>query len=209
MQPVVGNAEASEPGRGEGRQESRCRRAGASWNRRQEQEWASKDRHDVGRRRQVEFTDRMADDRCATGDEHAFDGRVTQTQFALHGEQVLVGQFDLEVTDMPFDLLQGGLLPLDAVGGCADGIFQRRERAGSDRRYGAGGFGSQLCDAATDLSMNGVNLVQNRRGLTMEAQDMDLAVDAFCDGDNRFVKRAAGEVSSLRTRANSSKDSIG
>ena len=99
-----------------------------------EQEWASKDRHDVGRRRQVEFTDRMADDRCATGDEHAFDGRVTQTQLALHGEQVLVGQFDLEVTDMPFDLLQGGLLPLDAVGGCADGIFQRRKRGGRYRR---------------------------------------------------------------------------
>jgi hypothetical protein len=44
-----------------------------------------------------------------------------------------------------------------------------------------------------DLSMDGVNLVQNRRGLTMEAQDMDLAVDAFRDGDNRLVECAAGE----------------
>ena len=92
--------------------------------RERKQKWSSKHRDDVGRRRQVEFADRMADDRCTTGDDHAFDGRVTQTQVALHGQQVFVGQFDLEVTDMPLDLLQGDLLPLDAIGGYAEGVFQ-------------------------------------------------------------------------------------
>ncbi len=88
-----------------------------------EEERSSKHRHDVSRRRQVEFADRMADDRCATDHHHAFDGGVAQTQFTLHGEQILVGQFNLEVANVALDLLQGGLLPLDAVGGCAEGIL--------------------------------------------------------------------------------------
>ena len=43
-------------------------------------------------------------------------------------------------------------------------------------------------------AMNGMRLVQNRRvAWPWEAQDMDLAVDAFRDGDNRLAEGAAGE----------------
>ena len=41
--------------------------------------------------------------------------------------------------------------------------------------------------------MNDVDVIQNRRGLTMETEDLHLPVDALCDGDNRLIQRAAGQ----------------
>ena len=70
-----------------------------------QEKWATKDGGNVSGGRQVEFTDRMADDRCSARHHDAFDGGVPQTQFALHGQEVLMGQFDLELANLAFDLL--------------------------------------------------------------------------------------------------------
>lgn len=75
----------------------------------------AKDRDDAGRGRQVEFADWVADDRRAPGDHHAFNAGVAQTQFALHRQQIFVSQFDLELPNLAFNDLQGGLLSLDPI----------------------------------------------------------------------------------------------
>jgi hypothetical protein len=59
--------------------------------------------------------------------------------------------------------------------------------------YSRGWFGCEGGHALSDVSMNGVSLVQNCRGLAMETQDMDFAIDAFRDRDNRLVECAAGK----------------
>ena len=41
--------------------------------------------------------------------------------------------------------------------------------------------------------MNDVNVIQNRRGLTMETKYLHLAIDALRDGNNRLVERTASE----------------
>ncbi len=49
-----------------------------------EEEWASEDRHDTSRGRQIKVAYRMADDWCALGYDDTLQGGVTQSQVALY-----------------------------------------------------------------------------------------------------------------------------
>ena len=152
-----------------------------------------KDGGNAGRRRQIEFADRMTDNRRAVTDHDALDGGIPQAQLALQGEQLFLSELDFEVANMTFDLLQGRSLSLDAVGGHAEGLVQRKAQGARIRFRDAGRLGGQVSDALADVPVNGMDVTENRRGLTMETEHMHFAIDAFCDGDNRLVQRAAGE----------------
>jgi hypothetical protein len=43
-----------------------------------------------------------------------------------------------------------------------------------------------------DVSVDGMDLVENTRGLPMETEDLYLPVDPFGHGDDRFIQRAPG-----------------
>lgn len=104
-----------------------------------------------------------------------------------------MNEFSFKITNVTFDLLQGCALCLDAVGSRPDSIFQWRQRGGRSLVHPSGWFGGYFCDVLPDVPMDGMDLIQDRGGLAMEAQHMDLAVDALSDGDSRFIQRAAGE----------------
>lgn len=57
------------------------------------------------RGRKIKLADRMANNRCAWAHHDAFDRRVTQTQLALHRQEILASEFKLYITNLALDLL--------------------------------------------------------------------------------------------------------
>src|SRR3712207_8179983 len=69
-----------------------------------EKEGPAKHGNESSRGRKIKLADRVADNRRAGGYYDAFDGRVTQTQLALHRQEILASEFKLYITNLTLDL---------------------------------------------------------------------------------------------------------
>ena len=95
-------------------------------------------------------------------------------------------RFEFELTDLRIDLDERLFQTMDPVGG----LIQRTFAVGHGKPQASRCLSRQL---SAQFSLDRLHLGQEARGLSMESQHVDFAVDPFGDRHDRFIDGAAGE----------------
>ncbi len=106
-------------------------------------------------------------------------------EILLQAQKVFVDRFQFQLSDLNIEFNQCLFECLDACGGTINGVVYIGEVG---RAVLGGTAGNLVYDLVPKIMADRVDALKYARCLPMEAEDLDLAVDAFCNRDDRLME---------------------
>ncbi len=111
-------------------------------------------------------------------------------EILLQTEEIVVNRFQLQLSDLHVERDQRLLESLNASGGAGDDAVHFGE-VRVERTALGGAAGNLVDDLMAKIVTDGVDSLQHARSLPMKTEDLNLAIHALRNRDNRFMKRGA------------------